>query len=130
MRIGITFHTTDEFISGVQYYTLGLINALLRIDAINEYFIFTNQSSIAQKYLIKAENLRVVNCDGPVAIDDPQILRLNKILLSNAALIRKNKIFINSVNPEQSINKPKRIILHPGNKLIRSMKCNTDSHNA
>ena len=64
MRIGITFHTTDEFISGVQYYTLGLIKALLRIDAINEYFIFTNQSGVAQKYLIKAANLRIINCDG------------------------------------------------------------------
>ncbi|MCK4886932.1 MAG: glycosyltransferase family 4 protein [Planctomycetes bacterium] len=63
MRIGITFHTTDEFISGVQYYTLGLINALLRIDAGNEYFVFTNQSRVAQKNLVKAENLRIVNCD-------------------------------------------------------------------
>lgn len=64
MRIGITFHTTDEFISGVQYYTLGLINALLRVDADNEYFVFTNQSGVAKRYLIEAKNLWIVNCDG------------------------------------------------------------------
>lgn len=60
MRIGINFHTTDEYISGVEYYSLGLLNALLRIDTQNEYIVFTNRPGLLRQYILKSTNLRII----------------------------------------------------------------------
>lgn len=51
MRIGINFHTFDRYISGVEYYTLGMINALLCFDRFNEYVVFTNAPEIVEQYV-------------------------------------------------------------------------------
>jgi glycosyltransferase involved in cell wall biosynthesis len=50
MRIGITFHTRDSQMSGVEYYTLGLIRSLLRIDCENTYVVFTNRPDLVEMY--------------------------------------------------------------------------------
>jgi glycosyltransferase involved in cell wall biosynthesis len=60
MKIGINFHTFDSYISGVEYYTLGMINAFLSIDNHNDYFVFTNQPNIVKQYVHLAENLAIV----------------------------------------------------------------------
>ncbi len=60
MKIGINFHTTYECISGVEYYSLGLINGLVGIDQKNEYFIYTNRSDLIREYVRQAKNLNVI----------------------------------------------------------------------
>ena len=50
MRIGINFHTFDNYISGVEYYTLGMIDSLLRLENQNEYVIFTNVPHFFAQY--------------------------------------------------------------------------------
>lgn len=60
MRIGINFHTTDEYISGVELYTLDLLNALLKIDCENDYVMFTNQPALVSKYVTPSENMTVI----------------------------------------------------------------------
>ncbi|KKL73846.1 hypothetical protein LCGC14_2070810 [marine sediment metagenome] len=57
MRIGINFHTTDRYISGVERYSLGLIDALLSQDDENEYIVFTNQPQIVRDNVRSARNL-------------------------------------------------------------------------
>jgi len=63
MKIGINFHTTDRYISGVEHYSLGLINSLLRIDGENEYVVFTNQPELVASGLSGSENLTVRKLD-------------------------------------------------------------------
>ena len=60
MRIGINFHTNDEYISGVEYYSLGLLNALLRIDTQNDYIAFTNQPCLVRQHIPKSTNLTII----------------------------------------------------------------------
>lgn len=60
MRIGINFHTNDEYISGIEYYSLGLLNALLRIDTQNEYIAFTNQPGLVKQHVLKSTNLTII----------------------------------------------------------------------
>jgi glycosyltransferase involved in cell wall biosynthesis len=60
MRIGINFHTNDEYISGVEYYSLGLLNALLHIDTQNDYIAFTNRPCLVRKHVSKSTNLTIV----------------------------------------------------------------------
>jgi len=59
MKIGINFHSSDRYISGVEYYSLGLIRNLLRIDNRNEYVVFTNQPSLLADNVPIAENLTI-----------------------------------------------------------------------
>lgn len=59
MRIGINFHTTYDCISGVEYYSLGLINGLIGIDKKNEYFIYTNRPDLIREYVHQANNLTI-----------------------------------------------------------------------
>lgn len=59
MRIGFNFHTVDEYISGVEYYTLGLLNGLLSIDDNNQYLVFTNRPDVLKHYVAQKENLLV-----------------------------------------------------------------------
>lgn len=60
MRIGINFHTTDRYISGVEYYTLGLLNGLLNIDQQNQYIVYTNQSDLVKESIRPAQNLTII----------------------------------------------------------------------
>lgn len=61
MRIGINFHAMDRYISGVEYYSLGLVNSLLRAESGNEYVVFTNQPRLVRKHVVKSENLTIRN---------------------------------------------------------------------
>ncbi|UCG49944.1 MAG: glycosyltransferase family 4 protein [Phycisphaerales bacterium] len=60
MRIGINFHTTDRYISGVEYYALGLLRGLLRVGGENDYVVFTNQPDLVKTHASGAGNLKVV----------------------------------------------------------------------
>ena len=60
MRIGINFHTFDKYISGVEYYTLGLLNVLLRIDTRNDYVVYTNQPGLIKEYVPSSKNLTII----------------------------------------------------------------------
>ena len=60
MRIGINFHSYDEYFSGVDYYGLGLIMGLLCIDSVNEYFVFTNQPDAVRRCVGNRENMRII----------------------------------------------------------------------
>lgn len=60
MRIGINFQTMDRYISGVEYYCLGLLNGLLRIDSQNDYIVFTNQSDLVKQHVSSANNLTII----------------------------------------------------------------------
>ncbi|MCK5605914.1 glycosyltransferase family 4 protein [Candidatus Pacearchaeota archaeon] len=59
MRIGIDFHTNDIYVSGVERYSLGLINALLRTDRQNAYVIFTNQPNLVAENVPASKRLRI-----------------------------------------------------------------------
>ncbi|MHC4742276.1 MAG: glycosyltransferase family 4 protein [Planctomycetota bacterium] len=59
MKIGINFHTSDEYISGVEYYSLGLLNALLNIDADNQYVVYTNRPDFVREHLKASANLTI-----------------------------------------------------------------------
>ncbi len=59
MRIGINFHTTDEYVSGVEHYTLGLLNALLRVDPRNDYIVFTNHPDLVSRYVTPSANMTI-----------------------------------------------------------------------
>ena len=59
MKIGINFHTCDEYISGVDYYSLGLINGLLSIDKENEYVVYTNSPQLLKQAQDIYNNLTV-----------------------------------------------------------------------
>lgn len=60
MRIGINFHTLDNYISGVEYYSLGLLNGLLHVDPRNDYVVYTNQPSLVKKHVLTSKNLSVI----------------------------------------------------------------------
>ena len=59
MRIGINFNANDEYISGVEYYSLGLINALVSIDKNNEYYIYTNRPDLITDNAYQTNNMTV-----------------------------------------------------------------------
>jgi len=60
MRIGINFHTFDGYLSGVEYYSLGLLNGLLNIDTQNEYLVCTNRPDVIEKNVPPSKNLEVI----------------------------------------------------------------------
>lgn len=60
MRIGINFYIHDPYISGVEYYTLGLINALVKYGDNHEYIIFTNSSEFVKEHVIAKENVSII----------------------------------------------------------------------
>jgi glycosyltransferase involved in cell wall biosynthesis len=60
MRIGINFHTVDKYISGVEYYSLGLLNGLLNINQRNDYIVYTNQPDLVREHVQPANNLTIV----------------------------------------------------------------------
>lgn len=61
MRIGLNFHAADPNISGVEYYALGLIRELIRIDHSNQYILLTNRPSVVQTHVPSAGNLQVIH---------------------------------------------------------------------
>lgn len=62
MRIGFNFHTADNYISGVEYYSLGLLRSLLSIDGENQYIVFTNKPGLVESHTGSAENLTIRDC--------------------------------------------------------------------
>jgi glycosyltransferase involved in cell wall biosynthesis len=60
MRIGINFHTVDHYISGVDYYALGLLKGLLHIDGQDKYVVFTNQPELIKVNVPSSQNLTIV----------------------------------------------------------------------
>jgi len=59
MKIGINFNSNYEFISGVEYYSLGLINALVNIDKENEYVIYTNRADLIRENTNSPDNITI-----------------------------------------------------------------------
>lgn len=59
MKIGFNFHTKDEYISGVEYYALGLLDALSKFEPNNSYVVFTNRPALISKYIGKKENITI-----------------------------------------------------------------------
>lgn len=64
MRIGIWFHSSDRCISGVEYYSLGLLSGLLQVDSENEYVVYTNQPDLIDTYVRSARNLTMIEVTG------------------------------------------------------------------
>ena len=62
MRIGFNFHSADTFLSGVEYYSLGLLRALLDIDKQNQYLVFTNNPDIIKSHIGDRDNLAIKDC--------------------------------------------------------------------
>ena len=62
MRIGFNFHSADDYISGVEYYSLGLLRGLLDIDRQNQYIVFTNRPSLINSCIGLKDNLIVRDC--------------------------------------------------------------------
>ena len=62
MRIGFNFHSADDYISGVEYYSLGLLRSLLDIDRQNQYIVFTNRPSLINSCIGSKDNLIVRDC--------------------------------------------------------------------
>lgn len=60
MRIGINFHTSDKYISGVEYYSLGLLKGLLHIDTRNNYVVYTNHSDCVREHVNSSKNLTII----------------------------------------------------------------------
>ncbi|HUT31188.1 MAG TPA: glycosyltransferase family 1 protein [Sedimentisphaerales bacterium] len=60
MRIGLNFHTVDGNISGVEYYSLGLIKGLLRIGTQHSFVVYTNQPGLLTEHVPASENLTIV----------------------------------------------------------------------
>lgn len=59
LRIGINLNIKDRYISGVEYYSIGMIKALLDYDHQNKYFVFTNRPEVIQKYIPHTQNLEL-----------------------------------------------------------------------
>lgn len=59
MRIGFNFHSRDNYISGVEYYSLGLLRALLEIDYKNQYVVFTNKPDMVKCHIGHYNNLNI-----------------------------------------------------------------------
>ena len=79
MKIGVNFHCSDGYISGVEYYALGLLNGLLSIDRENEYVVCTNRPDLVKHQVVATANLMVV----PVG---PFKTRIGRILWEHWAL--------------------------------------------
>lgn len=60
MRFGFNFQAIDKYFSGVEYYSLGLLNGLLRIDTQNTYIVFTNQPDLVKEHIPQSENLTII----------------------------------------------------------------------
>ncbi len=61
LRIGITFYCFHAYISGVEYYCLGLLKAMLRVSPQNDYVVFTNQPDLIDAHVGSSSSLVVVD---------------------------------------------------------------------
>ncbi|MHC5060703.1 MAG: glycosyltransferase family 4 protein [Planctomycetota bacterium] len=84
MKIGFNFHSADDYISGVEYYSLGLLRSLLDIDRQNQYIVFTNRPSLINSFIGSKDNLIVRNCSFLKN-------RLHRILWEHSRLARLAK---------------------------------------
>ena len=64
MKIGINFNTHDEYISGVDYYSLGLIESLLSLDTDNQYVVYTNSPYLLNQYTDRFTNLKIYSINS------------------------------------------------------------------
>ena len=62
MKIGFNFHSNDQYLSGVETYSLGLLCALLDIDRQNFYMVFTNNPDKVKSFIGDRDNLAVRDC--------------------------------------------------------------------
>ncbi len=62
MRIGFNFHSADDYISGVEYYSLELLRSLLHIDRQNQYMVFTNKPELIRSHIGSWDNIIVRDC--------------------------------------------------------------------
>ena len=60
MRIGLNLHWFDGRISGVDYYALGLLRAMLCAAPQHEYTLFTNRPDLVLEHIPASERLRIV----------------------------------------------------------------------
>ncbi len=60
MRIGVNFHSSDNCISGVEYYALGLLRGLLSIEVNHEYLVYTNRPELVRQNVPPAPGLTVI----------------------------------------------------------------------
>ena len=65
MRIGFNLHFSDDFLSGVEYYSLSLIRALLDYVDGNQYVVFTNRPDLVMRYVGAADALTVIQAPYP-----------------------------------------------------------------
>jgi glycosyltransferase involved in cell wall biosynthesis len=63
MRIGLNYHTVDGHISGVEYYSLGLLKALLRLDSEHVYVVYTNQPELIRSHVPASNSLTVIEVE-------------------------------------------------------------------
>jgi len=90
MRIGFNFHSSDNYISGVEHYSLGLLRSLLETDKANEYIVFTNRPNLVASHIGSLDNLIVRDCSFLKS-------RLHRILWEHVRLpmlIKKEKLDI------------------------------------
>ena len=90
MRIGFNFHSVDSYISGVEYYSLGLLRSLLDFDRQNRFIVFTNRPALVKSHIGKRGNLFIRDCSFLRS-------RLHRILwehLRLAGIVRKEKLDI------------------------------------
>lgn len=59
MKIGFNIFFNGRYLSGVDYYSLGLIRAL-RENSYLKFYVFTNRAEIVKKY-VGNENLKIIN---------------------------------------------------------------------
>ncbi|MHC4625228.1 MAG: hypothetical protein ACYS4W_15140, partial [Planctomycetota bacterium] len=63
MRIGLNVHAVDGHISGVEYYSLGLLKALLRLEAEHDYVVYTNQPELIRTHVPPLNGLTIVDVE-------------------------------------------------------------------
>jgi glycosyltransferase involved in cell wall biosynthesis len=63
MRIGLNFHTVDGNISGVEYYSLGLLKALLCLANEHAYVVYTNQPELIRTHVPAPNGLTIVEVE-------------------------------------------------------------------
>ncbi len=59
MKIGIYFHSNDEYPSGVEHYALHMIRALSLHVPENQYVVFTSRPGMIEKYVGKCDHVLV-----------------------------------------------------------------------
>jgi len=84
MRIGFNFHSADNFISGVEYYSLGLLRSLLEIDDQNQYIVYTNKPELIISHIEPRDNLFVQDCSFLKN-------RLHRIIWEHSCLVSHTK---------------------------------------